>query len=104
MDCYYDDYYGDCNFEDAKELLVDDYVRELRDAEEQTVTLTHKEWEDLSYACAHAEMMWRKRSHDPEIDSRGSYADTPEEFEVECRAEMKKYRVLQRKVQEAIGY
>jgi hypothetical protein len=93
-----DDYYGDSNFQDAKEFLIEGYVREFELAQEHTVTLTGQEWEDLSYACAHAEMMWRKRSHNPEIDSRGSYADTPEEFETECRAEMKKYRVLQRKL------
>ncbi len=94
----------DSNFQDAKEFEIEIYVRELEDAQEQTVTLTRKEWIALSYACAHAEMMWRKRSHNPEIDSHGSYADTPEEFEVTCRAEMKALRVLQRKVCNAIGY
>jgi hypothetical protein len=92
------------NFQDAKEIEIDNYVRELQLAREQTVTLTRQEWEDLSYACAHAEMMWRKRSHNPSIDSHGSYAYSPEEFEATCRAEMKKYRVLQRKVDEAIGH
>jgi len=88
----------DTNFQEAKEFEIECYTRGLDDAQEQTVTLTHKEWEDLCYACAHAEMMWRKRSHDPEIDSHGSYADTPEEFEATCRAEMKKYRELQKKL------
>ena len=50
----------------------------------------------LYYACAQAEMMWRRRSHDPSIDSEGSYADSPEEFEVTCRAEMLKYRNAQK--------
>ena len=50
----------------------------------------------LYYACAHAEMMWRKRSHNPEIDSHGSYVDTPEEFEATCREEMRKCRVTQK--------
>ncbi len=90
--------YEEYNFQDSKEFEIECYVREMEDAKEQTVTLTHKEWEDLCYACAHAEMMWRKRSHHPDIDSHGSYADTPEEFEAECRAEMKKYRELQKKL------
>jgi len=88
----------DDNFQEAKEFEIECYTRELEDAQEQTVTLTRKEWIALSYACAHAEMMWRKRSHNPEIDSHGSYADTPEEFEATCRAEMKKYRELQKKL------
>ena len=90
--------YEEDNFQDAKEWEIECYVREFELAQEQTVTLTHKEWEDLCYACAQAEMMWRKRSHNPAIDSNGSYADTPEEFEVTCRAEMKKYRELQKKL------
>ena len=88
----------DTNCQDSKEFEIECYVREFELAQEQTVTLTHKEWEDLCYACAQAEMMWRKRSHNPDIDSHGSYADTPEEFEVTCRAEMKKYRELQKKL------
>lgn len=55
-----------------------------------------EEAQALYYACAHAEMMWRKRSHNPEIDSYRSYADTPEEFEVTCREEMRKCRVVQK--------
>ena len=94
----------DSNFQDAKEFEIDCYVHEFELAQEQTVTLTRKDWIALSYACAQAEMMWRKRSHNPDIDSHGSHADTPEEFEAECRAEMKKYRVLQRRVCEAIDY
>jgi len=50
----------------------------------------------LYYSLAHAEMMWRARSHDPSIDSHASYADTPEEFEATCRAEMKRYRTMQK--------
>jgi hypothetical protein len=55
-----------------------------------------EEAQALYYACAHAEMMWRKRSHNPEIDSYGSYADTSEEFEATCREEMKNLRVIQK--------
>jgi hypothetical protein len=96
---YDEDFFGDVdyNFEDCKELLIEDHVRELEYAQEITVTLTLRELEDLSYACAHAEMMWRKRSHNPSIDHHGSHGE-PEEFEKTCRAEMKKYRLLQRKV------
>ena len=50
----------------------------------------------LYYACAQAEMMWRRRSHNPSIDSEGSYADSPQEFETTCRAEMLKYRNAQK--------
>ena len=53
----------------------------------------------LYYSLAHAEMMWRQRSHDPTIHSHGSYADTPEEFEAECRAEMKRYRIMQKELE-----
>ena len=60
------------------------------------LNFTRDEVETLYYACAQAEMMWRKRSHAPLIDSESSYADSPEEFEVECRAEMKRYRVMQK--------
>ena len=56
---------------------------------------SREEAEALYYACAHAEMMWRKRSHDPSIDSYGDYED-PEVFEATCRAEMKKCRVIQK--------
>ena len=87
----------DTNFQDAKEYEIECYMFELAEAEEMTVTLTRKEWDELCYACAHAEMMWRKRSHNPAIDSHGSYED-PDEFEITCRAEMKKYRELQKKL------
>ena len=50
----------------------------------------------LYYSLAHAEMMWRQRSHNHTIDNLGSYADTPKEFEAECRAEMKRYRNMQK--------
>ncbi len=56
---------------------------------------SREEAEALYYACAHAEMMWRKRSHNPSIDSYGDY-ESPEEFEATCRAEMKKCRVVQK--------
>jgi hypothetical protein len=98
-----DDYFGDCNFEDAKELLIEDHVDELELDQEQTVTLTRREWIGLYYSCAHAEMMWRKRSHNPKIDSHGSHG-TPEEFEATCRAEMRKLRLLQRELGGAIDF
>lgn len=71
--------------------------------QEQTVTMTRREWIDLYYSCAQAEMMWRQRSHNPSIDSHGSYED-PAEFETTCRAEMKKYRLLQREIGGAINF
>ena len=92
------------NFQDTKEIEIDNYVCEFEDAQEQTVTLTRKEWKELYYSCAEAEMMWRKRSHNPEIDHQGSYADTPEEFEATCRAEMKKYRILQKALGASINF
>ena len=97
-----DDYYGDCNFEDAKELLIEDYVRELDLAQEETHTFTRRQWIEMSYACAQAEMMWRTRSHFPALGH--NYHDTPEEYETECRAEMKKYRVLQKALGSSINY
>ena len=63
-----------------------------------TIELTTEEMVTLYYSLAQAEMMWRHRSHNPAIDSEGEYADTPEDFEVECRAEMKRYRVMQKKL------
>jgi len=63
-----------------------------------TIELTTEEMVTLYYSLAQAEMMWRERSHNPSIDSQSEYADTPEEFEVECRAEMKRYRVMQKKL------
>lgn len=61
-----------------------------------TFDLDKEAVETLYYALAHAEMMWRQRSHNPDIDSHGSYADTPKEFEATCRAEMKRYRTMQK--------
>lgn len=58
-------------------------------------SFSREEAEALYYACAHAEMMWRKRSHNPDIDSYGSY-ENPEEFEATCREEMRKCRVTQK--------
>ena len=63
-----------------------------------TIELTTEEMVTLYYSLAQAEMMWRERSHNPSIDCQSEYADTPEEFEVECRAEMKRYRVMQKKL------
>ena len=97
-----DDFYGDCNFEDAKELLIEDYVREFELDQEQTITMTRRDLVDLYYACAQAEMMWRTRSHN--AVSYLTSDTTPEDYEVECRAEMKKYRVLQKKLGGAINY
>jgi hypothetical protein len=99
-----DDYIDDTNFQDAKEFEIELYIRELELDQEETITMTRREWIDLYYSCAQAEMMWRHRSHTPSIDSNSQYSDTPEEFEVECRAEMKKYRVLQREIGEAINF
>ena len=64
-----------------------------------TFTFNEEDTRTLYYALAHAEMMWRKRSHTPNIDNYGSYADTPEEFEAECRAEMRKLRVMQKELE-----
>ncbi len=58
-------------------------------------SFSREEAEALYYACAHAEMMWRKRSHVPTIDSYGSY-ESPEVFEATCREEMRKCRVTQK--------
>ena len=63
------------------------------------LSFSKEEVETLSYSLAQAEMMWRKRSHNPSIDNESQYADTPEEFEAECRAEMKKYRTLQKNIE-----
>ena len=71
--------------------------------QKETVTLTREDWIGLYYACAHAEMMWRKRSHNPDIDRYGSYED-PEDFEATCRSEMKKCRALQQQIGSAINY
>ena len=43
----YDDFYGDSNFQDAKELLIEDYVSEFELDQEQTVTMTRREWISL---------------------------------------------------------
>ena len=91
------------SFQDAKEWEIECYVREFELAQEQTVTMTRGDLIDLYYSCAQAEMMWRKRSHNPAIDHEGSY-DTPEEFEVKCRTEMKKYRLLQKQLGSVINY
>ena len=97
-----DDFFGDSDFQDAKELLINDYVYELELDQEQTVTFTRRQWIEMSYACAQAEMMWRTRSHYKV--KYNNYYTTPEDFEVECRAEMKKYRVLQKALCSSINY
>ena len=62
------------------------------------LSLTREEVETMYYSLAQAEMMWRKRSHNPSIDSHGSY-ENPEEFEVTCRMEMARYRVMQKSLE-----
>ena len=99
---YYDDFFGDSNFQDAKEFLIEDYVYEYERDQEQTVTMTRREWIDLYYSCAQAEMMWRTRSNN--AVSYLTYDITPEDHEVECRAEMKKYRILQKQLGEKMNY
>ena len=64
-----------------------------------TLELNKDDAKSLYYACAQAEIMWRKRSQNPSIDTLANYVDTPEEFEAECRAEMKKYRTLQNNIE-----
>ena len=66
------------------------------------LNFTREEVRTLYYSLAQAEMMWRKRSHNPAIDSESKYAESPEEFEVTCRAEMKKYRVMQKQLEEKL--
>ena len=63
------------------------------------MNFTREEVETLYYSLAQAEMMWRRRSHDPAIDNESQCADSPEEFEVTCRAEMKRYRMMQKKLE-----
>ena len=62
------------------------------------MNFTREEVETLYYSLAQAEMMWRRRSNNPDIDSESTYAESPEEFEVTCRAEMRKYRVMQKQL------
>ena len=59
------------------------------------LSFSKEEVKTLYYSLAQAEMMWRKRSHDPDIDTYGSY-ESPEEFEATCREEMRKCRVTQK--------
>ena len=63
------------------------------------LSLTREEVETMYYSLAQAEMMWRKRSHNPAIDSESEYAESPEEFEVTCRMEMARYRVMQKQLE-----
>ena len=64
------------------------------------LNFTREEVETLYYSLAQAEMMWRRRSHNPAIDNESECAESPEEFEVTCRAEMKRYRMMQKKLAE----
>ena len=63
------------------------------------MNFTKEEVETLYYSLAQAEMMWRRRSHNPAIDSESECAESPEEFEVTCRAEMKRYRMMQKQLE-----
>ena len=62
------------------------------------LSFTRDEVETLYYSLAQAEMMWRRRSNNPDIDNESEYADSPEEFEVTCRKEMARYRVMQKQL------
>ena len=64
--------------------------------QEITINVSPEDLDTLYYALAQAEMMWRQRSHNPDIDNVGSGAD-PEVFEAECRDEMKRYRQCQKR-------
>ena len=99
---YYDDFFGDSDFQDAKEFLIDDYVHEFELDQEETHTFTRRQWIEMYYACPQGEMMWRARSHNPE--KYNIHGDDAEEYETECRAEMKKYRVLQNAIALAINF
>ena len=66
------------------------------------LSFSKEEVETLYYSLAQAEMMWRRRSHNPAIDSESKYAESPEEFEVTCRSEMKRYRMMQKKLDEML--
>ena len=66
------------------------------------MNFTREEVETLYYSLAQAEMMWRRRSHNPAIDNESECAESPEEFEVTCRAEMKRYRVMQKELAEML--
>ena len=63
------------------------------------LSFSREEVETLYYSLAQAEMMWRRRSHNPAIDSESECAESPEEFEVTCRAEMKRYRMMQKQLE-----
>ena len=63
------------------------------------LSFSREEVETLYYSLAQAEMMWRRRSNNPDIDSESTYAESPEEFEVTCRAEMKRYRMMQKQLE-----
>ena len=98
----YDNFFEHTNAQDAIEELIDDYVEEFELDQEETHTFTRRQWIEMSYACAQAEMMWRTRSHNPELGH--NYHDTPEEYETECRSEMKKYRGLQKAICSSIKF
>ena len=63
--------------------------------QEYTITVSADVLDTLYYACAQSEMMWRHRSHDPAIDNVGRGEDA-DEFEAQCRNEMKRARVAQK--------
>ena len=98
----YDNFFEHTNAQDAIEELIDDYVEEFELDQEETHTFTRRQWIEMYYACPQGEMMWRTRSHNPE--KYNIHGEDPEEYETECRAEMKKYRVLQNAIAEAISF
>ena len=60
------------------------------------MTFTNDELETLQYACAEAEKFFRHRANNS-VCNRGQYT------EEECRAEMKRYRLMHRRLAELIG-
>ena len=60
-----------------------------------TIEVTPEVLDTLYYACAHSEMMWRHRSHNPAIDNVGRGED-PDKYEALCRSEMRRYREAQK--------
>jgi|TARA_R110001592_G_scaffold338392_1_gene625423 hypothetical protein len=64
------------------------------------LSFSKEEVETLYYSLAQAEMMWRTRSNN--AVSYLTYDVTPEDHETECRAEMKRYRVMQKKLDEML--
>ena len=54
------------------------------------LSFSKEEVETLYYSLAQAEMMWRNRSKNPDIDSNSEYAESPEDYATECRSEIKR--------------